>query len=74
MNERPVNLATFEIVCFALAVACVVWMPSFELEWIRASYFASWSIWQLGMLSFLLSGTLIAIWQKCISLFHNLRT
>jgi hypothetical protein len=34
----------------------------------------SWSILLLGMLSFMLSGTLIAIWQKCISLFHNLRT
>jgi hypothetical protein len=34
----------------------------------------SWSILLLGLLSSLISGTLIAIWQKCISLFHNLRT
>jgi uncharacterized membrane protein len=34
----------------------------------------SWSIFQLGMVSFLLSAALLAIWQKCISLFHNLRT
>jgi hypothetical protein len=34
----------------------------------------SWSISLFGTLSFMLSGTLVAIWQKCISLFHNLRT
>jgi hypothetical protein len=41
------------------------------MEWGGVLLWFSWSIWQLGTITFLLSVTLLLIWRKCVTLFHK---
>jgi hypothetical protein len=51
-------------------------MKAFMIFGIKSEGFflwLSWSIIALGCASFVVSGTLLTLWKKCISVFHNLK-